>query len=68
MMNQDLGTLGRTLHSLLSALPALRQHAGPDVVGRQLALIRHFQTRYDRAAAGVRGTPRRGTGTRSIVT
>jgi|GEM_PF-2685975 len=50
VMNNNLRSITRTLHALLKALPALRQHATPETVGRHVALIAHFQARYDRLA------------------
>jgi len=50
-MNDNLRSITRTLHSLLKALPAIRQHAPPETVGRHVALIAHFQARYDRLAS-----------------
>lgn len=58
-MSQDLVSLARTLHALLRSLPALRQHASPDIVGRQLALIRKVRAHHDRLASGGGGPHRR---------
>jgi len=53
-MNDNLKSITRTLHALLMALPAIRQHASRETVGRHVALIAHFQARYDRLAGGTR--------------
>lgn len=53
-MNDNLGNITRTLHSLVKALPAIKQHASHDAIGRHVALIKHFQGRYDRLAAKTR--------------
>lgn len=55
-MNDNLANTTRTLHSLVKALPAIKQHASRDAIGRHVALIKHFQGRYDRLIA--RQTPR----------
>jgi len=44
----ELNNLARTLHDLFQALPAIRQHNGPDAVRRQLQLIAHFQRQHDK--------------------
>ena len=57
-LNDNLSNITRTLHSLVKALPAIRQHASRDAVGRHVALIQHFQGRYDRLAERKRNTAR----------
>jgi len=47
----ELNNLARTLHDLLRALPAIRQHKGPDAVQKQLQLIAYIQKQHDRLAA-----------------
>ncbi len=47
----ELSNLARTLHELIRALPAIRQHKGPDAVQFQLKLIAHFQRQHDRAVS-----------------
>lgn len=49
-MNDNLRNVTRTLRSLVKALPAIRQHASPETIGRHVALIAHFQGRLDRLA------------------
>lgn len=56
-MNDNLSNVTRTLHSLVKALPAIRQHASRDAVGRHVALIKHFQGRYDRLVSRARSQP-----------
>lgn len=56
-MNDNLSNVTRTLHSLVKALPAIRQHASRDAVGRHIALIKHFQGRYDRLVSRARSQP-----------
>ncbi len=57
-MNDNLDNITRTLHSLVKALPAIRQHASSDAIGRHVALIKHFQGRYDRLAERARNLQR----------
>ena len=57
-MNDNLTNITRTLHSLVKALPAIRQHATNDAIGRHVALIKHFQGRYDRLVARSQSTQR----------
>jgi hypothetical protein len=57
-LNDNLNNITRTLHSLVKALPAIRQHASRDAIGRHVALIQHFQGRYDRLAERKRNTAR----------
>ena len=44
----EISKLKRTLHELIRALPAIKQHKGPDSVQLQLQLIAHFQRQHDR--------------------
>lgn len=52
-MNDNLRNITRTLHALVKALPAIRQHSNAHAIGRHVALIAHFQGRYDRLASRV---------------
>ncbi len=50
----ELSNIARALHDLFQALPAIRQHNGPDAVKKQMKLIAHFQRQHDRLAAQLR--------------
>lgn len=49
-MNDNLVSVTRTLRELLRSLPAVRARGGVEGLRRHLALIAHFQRRYDRLA------------------
>lgn len=49
-MNENLHSVTRTLRKLLLALPAIRQHRSASVVKQHMALIAHYQSKYDRLA------------------
>lgn len=49
--NSKLSNLARALHDLFGALPAIRQHYGPDAVQKQLKLIAYFQRQHDQLAS-----------------
>lgn len=53
-MNQKLQNVTRTLHELISALPAVKAHCNAEVLKRHLQLIAHFQRQYDQLVASTR--------------
>ena len=61
-MHDSLPALTRTLHDLITSLPAIRAHCSQEVLHRQLQLIEHVQRRYDRlvSARADPGGPRTG--------
>ena len=50
-MNDTLENVTRNLHDLLKSLPAVRERCGTETLRRHLALIAHYQRRYDRLTA-----------------
>ena len=50
-MNDTLENVTRNLHDLLTSLPAVRERCEAEVIRRHLALIAHYQRRYDRLMA-----------------
>ena len=54
IMNDNLANVKRTLRDLLKSLPAVKTHCSAEVHKRHLALIAHYQRRYDLLAAAPR--------------
>jgi len=48
----EISNVKRTLHDLIRALPAIKQHKGSDSVQLQLKLIAHFQRKHDQVISG----------------
>lgn len=47
MKKKTLPEITRTLHKLLSSLPAVKAHSSAEVVKRHLQLIAYYQRQYD---------------------
>jgi|GEM_PF-5017082 len=54
VMNNNLASVKRTLRDLLKSLPAVKAHCSAEVHAKHLALIAHYQHRYDLLAAAAR--------------
>jgi len=54
VMNNNLANVKRTLRDLLKSLPAVKAHCSAEVHRQHLALIAHYQHRYDLLAAAAR--------------
>jgi len=54
VMNNNLASVKRTLRDLLKSLPAVKAHCSAEVHRQHLALIAHYQRRYDLLAAAAR--------------